>query len=221
MSRATDARSTSRSGHGRMRAGDVDEGKAVRRICATLGLLLAAAPVPGRGEERAAGELTVAYYPVGGTTARQIYRELESKGPLDEEGRRYHGLAEWQVDWSFGLMPSGSTCVLTDVQVDLQGKITLPQWTPEGKVSRGLADEWARYIEALRRHEHGHYMFGVRAAEDIRALSNSLVPSDCKSMSRRFNSEATRILDKYRLMDRMYDERTAHGEKEGAVLQAK
>lgn len=40
-------------------------------------------------------------------------------------------------------------------------------------------------------------------------------------MSRRFNSEATRILDRYRLMDRMYDERTAHGEKEGAVLQAK
>ncbi|MBD9469348.1 DUF922 domain-containing protein [Pseudoxanthomonas sp. PXM01] len=191
----------------------------MRRVCVMSGLLLMTTPALGLGDDPVAGELTVVYYLVSGSTARQIHRELEAKGPRDEEGRRYHGLAEWQVDWSYGLTQSGGDCVLTDVQVDLQGKITLPAWTPGVKASRGLVNEWARYIEALRRHEHGHYAHGMRAAEEIRALPGSLASSDCAAMGRSFNSKAMRILDKYRLMDRMYDERTEHGAREGALLQ--
>lgn len=50
-------------------------------------------------------------------------------------------------------------------------------------------------------------------------LAGSLASSDCGAMGRSFNSKAMRILDKYRLMDRMYDERTEHGAREGALLQ--
>lgn len=189
----------------------------MKRIgCVLLGVTVASQAL-GNGVS-AAEAPTFSYYSVTGNTAREIYRQMEANGPQDEEGRRRHGTAEWRVEWSFGLDRSGTTCTLTEVDVSLRGTITLPQWTPGPKAARSLSDTWARYIEVLRRHEDNHYDHGRRAAAEIRIMADALPPGECAALGRSFNNKAIRIIEKYKQMDRLYDERTQHGVKEGALL---
>lgn len=160
----------------------------------------------------------VNYYPVEGTSLRELRRDLELKGPRDAAGNRVQGLTTWKIEWTFDVVEAAGACKITRVQVDLTTAVTLPRWTPGDRAPDALVDAWGRYETALRRHEARHYRHGVRAAEEIRALADSASTGPCRTVGQAFDSKASRILQMHAAWSRLYDVRTRHGATEGVVL---
>lgn len=163
-------------------------------------------------------QATMQYYTVSGDSIRQLQRELQSNGPRDDNGRIVHGLTHWQIEWELVLSGAEGSCTVADVRVGLKTTVTLPRWEPRSHVQPAVVEAWERYLRALRQHEFVHYRHGVKASDAIRELAEALPPGDCGDVERAFNIKAMRVMDRYRLLSRVYDERTRHGALQGAVL---
>ncbi len=166
-----------------------------------------------------AADVRVVYYDISGNTTKDLVHEMEEKGPVDKSGRRFPAYTEWRVSWVFRYESSPASCKLTELTASVEGTMTLPHWVDAGSAPAALAREWQNYVAALRVHENGHYAHGVQAANEIRALANSIQPAEnCSALSREVADRAQSVLDKFRAVDETYDRQTNHGQTQGAVL---
>ena len=181
-----------------------------------LALLIAAcALVPAR-----AADVRVVYYDIHGRSARDLFKEMEAKGPVDKSsGLRFPAYTEWRVSWDFRYESAPGICKLTGLDASVEGTTTLPHWVEGDAAPASLGKEWEDFVAALWVHESGHYAHGVEAADEIQALEGSTPPaSDCQELTRQVTGRAESIVDKYRAIDAQYDRDTNHGQKQGAVL---
>jgi predicted secreted Zn-dependent protease len=161
----------------------------------------------------------IVYYDIVGDSAKQLRHELDTKGPIDDGGKRVDGHTKWYVAWNFRYAPSSGGCAFTQFEVTVKGTVTLPRWVGSKRSSNSLSRKWQSYIAALRLHEDGHYAHGVQAAQDITALGQSFRVSDsCSTIAKTFNDRANAILEQYKAADAAYDSDTKHGEKQGAIF---
>ncbi|MBS0432724.1 MAG: DUF922 domain-containing Zn-dependent protease [Proteobacteria bacterium] len=166
-----------------------------------------------------AGDVRVVYYDISASTGRQLIHEMETRGPLDPQGKRVPAYTIWHVTWNYRYQSGPESCKLTDLTVEVDGTMTLPRWVDSGTAPKSLVQSWQSMMAALRVHEDGHYAHGVEAAREIAALREATPPAaDCASLQRQFNAEATSILDKYAALDAKYDQDTRHGQTQGAIL---
>jgi predicted secreted Zn-dependent protease len=166
-----------------------------------------------------AGGAEIVYYDVVGDSAKELRHQLDTNGPLGEDGKRVDGHTDWHVAWTYQYAPAAGSCKLTELEITLTATIILPRWTAGDETSSALVKRWQSYIAALRVHEDGHYSHGVRAAEEIKSLGQSFgISDDCSTMAKRFDDQAASILEKYSLADAAYDADTKHGRTQGATF---
>jgi predicted secreted Zn-dependent protease len=158
------------------------------------------------------------YYDIVGNSAGELRHQMNVKGPIGQGGKRVDGHTHWHVAWSYRYAPAAGGCKVTELSVTVTSTITLPRWAAHS-ADNALIRKWQNYATALRVHEEGHHSHGVRAAEEIRLLRHSInTPDGCSTFERRFESEATSILEKYRRADASYDADTKHGRTQGATF---
>jgi predicted secreted Zn-dependent protease len=191
-----------------------------RALAVSLALSLGAAPAPP-----VAGVLSDAspiiriseeFYDIRGSTAEDLYREMQRLGP-EQDGRRFHGHTAWTINWRYTSQPSGSACRATRVEVTAEITLTLPRWHAPPDAPAELRRQWDAYLAALRVHEEGHRDLAVAAARRVHSRLSGFRTSDCRDFNRDANAEGRRILDRLRADDRRYDEETGHGRTQGAV----
>ena len=184
-------------------------------VRASLALLIAAfAFVPAR-----AADVRIVYYDIHGRTVRDLFNEMQAKGPADSSGSRFPAYTRWRVSWNFRYESTPGSCKLTELNASVEGTTTLPHWVEGDAASTPLKKEWQDFIAALRVHESGHYAHGVEAAAEVQGIEPSIQPaSDCPDLTRQVTHRAESILEKYRAIDAQYDRDTNHGQKQGAVL---
>jgi predicted secreted Zn-dependent protease len=195
----------------------------MRRTTAFGGWLLAAAVcAPAHAEQGVANtrgrvpRLRVETYDVEGTTAQEIRRDLNRRGPLSH-GQRFDARTEWNVRWRFDLEPRDESCRATRPRVDLDVLVTLPRWRQPTDAPASLVERWQRYLRALENHEEGHAAIGASAADEIRAALAQLPPAPtCDEAERRANRAGQEIVGAHNRRDEEYDEQTDHGATQGA-----
>jgi predicted secreted Zn-dependent protease len=166
-----------------------------------------------------ADDAEIVYYEVVGNSASELRQQLNTKGPIGEGGKRVDGHTDWHVAWTYQYVPAADGCKFTELGITLTATITLPRWAADDEASNALLKKWQSYIAALRVHEDGHYSHGVRAAEEIKSLGQSLhTPEGCSTFAKHFNDQAASILEKYKVADAAYDADTKHGRTQGAVF---
>jgi predicted secreted Zn-dependent protease len=166
-----------------------------------------------------ADDAEIVYYDVVGNSARELRDQMNTKGPLGEGGKRVDGHTDWHVAWSYQYAPAADGCKFTELGITVTATITLPRWAAGDNASNALVKKWQSYIAALRLHEDGHYSHGVRAAEEIKSLGQTLRTSDaCSTFAKRFDEQAASILEKYKVADAAYDADTKHGQTQGAIF---
>jgi predicted secreted Zn-dependent protease len=159
------------------------------------------------------------YYDLSGNSAKELRHQMNSMGPYGDDGKRADGRADWRVSWTTRYARSPVGCKFTEVETTVTGKIILPRWSAGENASSFLVKKWQNYMAALRLHEDGHYGHGIEAAEEIRALRESLgTAADCESLVKQFDAQVESILEKYRRADITYDAATKHGFTQGAVF---
>ena len=163
-------------------------------------------------------DVAVVYYDVHGKTLEELRRGLAEHGPV-QDGRRYHAHTRWNVTWTYRTAPRGAGCEIVWVGVTVDGVMTLPRWTPRSDASSELVERWSNYEAALRTHEAGHFVHGLRAAREIEELGAGFRTStDCRMIDSEFNNKAMQVIRNYNERDVAYDRETGHGASQGAEL---
>lgn len=157
------------------------------------------------------------WYDVEGSTRDELLRELRTKGPR-ADGRNAWGRHEWRMRWRFRYAPDGPFCRMTDVHVELESVMTLPRWRTREQADPELVRSWNAMLEALRVHENGHRDIAYRAARDVTRMLRRMSEPGCSFISLRANQAAQDILERYRALNRQYDEATRSGAEQGVSL---
>ena len=159
------------------------------------------------------------YYSVFGNDSNSLHRSLNNSGPVGKNGKRYHALTQWKVEWSYRWLETGSMCKLTQTEVQLEIEYLLPelkQTTPGSKI---FSDNWDKYFLALFRHEQQHKDYGVQAATELDKELAAIDPiKNCTELDSQIAKTAQKILEKYERIEKEFDRVTNHGLNQGIKL---
>jgi predicted secreted Zn-dependent protease len=157
------------------------------------------------------------FYEVEGTTRDELIREIRSKGPVSGT-RRVWGRHEWDLRWSYRSAHSSGLCRMTEVRITLESVTTLPRWTTRERADSSLVLAWDAMIEALRVHENGHRDIAYRAAREVQRTLRRTTDPNGSFLGTRANDAARETLERYREINRQYDEETRSGQAQGVTL---
>jgi predicted secreted Zn-dependent protease len=161
--------------------------------------------------------LTVNTYDVRGSTVNEIASDLNRNSPLVVQGRRMQGRTEWNIQTSYHWRTDGHSCVLDQFDATLKVEMILPHWIPPRRPSPQLLQQWERYIAALRKHEDGHLEIGEDAQQEMLVRAKSLGPApDCDLLAQRIDDLVAAVIDAHHKLELEYDDKTNHGETQGA-----
>ena len=177
----------------------------------------AAGGVPAPGPRGAVhSNISTETYAVHGADARAILTSLRSRGPRSAGGV-YFGLTVTELEYRYYKVAEPAACRIEDVDVDLNVRITLPEWQPHPDADAELRSAWSRFSTALTGHENGHRDLAVEGAEAVREALEGMRTRSCDTA----DAEAQRVAERVRVeteaAHRDFDHRTGHGRTEGAV----
>ena len=186
----------------------------------------AAVPTPApdsaalaRAAPRAAVSAREQYYDIDGSSAGALRNQIRRLGPKDESGKSQDALTVWNLEWSYGTVQRGDSCVLRDVKVTLDVAVTLPRWKPPATASAELLKTWQAYLKAVRLHESGHRTIAERNAREVMAALTPLRGTNCDKLSGEATRLAEQIVADGRARNRAYDVQTKHGQTQGVELE--
>ena len=164
---------------------------------------------------------TETFYDVTGRTARALLHDLTRRGPRIGS-RRHFGRTAWTARWHIKYeAPAGGAsreapCRMRRADVFLNVDVTLPRWEAPSDASPSLRRDWNSFTDALAFHEREHEESIISAGRRVvRALDGLEAPS-CPALEKKAEAEARAIIERARDYNRRYDERTGHGETQGA-----
>jgi len=135
------------------------------------------------------------------------------------ENAYFAARTDWYVTWTYDYSSSADGCTIASPAVSLRLRFVVPAWRAPKEPRDDVVKEWNRFFAALWRHERGHVGFAIRAAREIdRSLADLRAASDCDELEARADAWGERTVRRFRSKERAYDEATAHGQTEGALL---
>ena len=158
------------------------------------------------------------YYDIDGSSAGALRNQIRRLGPKDESGKSQDALTVWNLEWGYGTLQRGDSCVLRDVKVTLDVSVTLPRWKPPATATPGLLKTWQAYLKAVRLHEAGHRTIAERNAREVMAALTPLRGTNCDKLSGEATRLAEQIVADGRARNRSYDLQTKHGQTQGVEL---
>lgn len=150
------------------------------------------------------------YFEVSGLTEGEIREQLNALASVDENGYRGDALTSWEIHWMWDGYGTES-CDLSSVSATYDIRVRFPRWTPPQEASRELIAKWNTYIRALAEHEKVHVDNVAASLPDVIAAIRG---ATCDTAEAR----AQDVLAGIRQFDIDYDERTGHGETQGAIF---
>ncbi len=144
-------------------------------------------------------------YIVTGTTVPGIRLSLRTAATAALGSGRV-GLHSSRLRYSYRYRSQGIYCVMTSVTIELESAIQVPRWTDREGADSTLVAMWDTYITALRGHEYTHREYLYRRARDISGELYRIESPTCDLMQPRANSTVRLINDRYRKLNRRFDE---------------
>ena len=155
-------------------------------------------------------------YTVSGTTIREIRADLARKRPWKSE---LDGYTAWKIDWSYRTETTESGCRLHSFNVRTEITITVPRWTPPENTDPQTKANWAAYISGLLAHEDGHKRIALAAANEVRSRVKQVASATtCGELDAAIKREADKAVEEFKRREKLYDERSDHGRKDGATF---
>ena len=117
-------------------------------------------------------------YDVYGGTLDEIRTSLRSSASAELPGGAT-GYHRWDIKWTYRYARAEVYCELTDIAIELNSTITLPEWQRPPDADSTVVAAWDQYLEDLRGHELGHRIMAYRTAGEIRRALGRLRVDDC------------------------------------------
>jgi len=161
---------------------------------------------------------TTKYYNIKGNTAKELRKEIDSKGQRYPGGKkRYPAFTKWHTKWEFKYGSKNSKCYISQVTVTLTINYTYPKWINKNKASKELQKKWDTYIKNLITHEKGHAKIAQNAAAEVeKAILNTPMVNKCEDLGNNANKIGKNVIKKWTDIEIKYDKDTKHGLTQGA-----
>lgn len=159
------------------------------------------------------------YYDIYGLTENELRAEMNAKGPLYSDGKRYDAFTSRYYTWNYFSTWNGKNCYSDEIYVTVGIKITLPQWMWYASAQEPLKSKWTHYIDILTLHENGHVAINAQGAEDLyQRLINAGPYSSCPLLDAALHGITSTFYNDIKLKNEAYDAETSHGKTQGAVF---
>jgi predicted secreted Zn-dependent protease len=143
-------------------------------------------------------------YDVTGATVEEIRTSLRrsSAEALPGGVTGYH---RWDIKWTYRYARAGVYCELSDIGIDLNSTITLPEWHRPDEADPAVVATWDEYMADLRGHEYGHRVLAYQAAREIRRALDRLRVEDCAFIVNEARRVGEAILEQHRERNAEFD----------------
>lgn len=143
-------------------------GHAISLALALLALGAAPALVTQQANARTIVHKSIRYFSIGGKTAADLDRQLETKGPhTNTTGSRHPGATKIKFGGTMDYIQQGGRCKIGDIKVRVNITIILPKWTNRHRANSELALIWDTLSSDIKRHEERHAEIAVQHARDL------------------------------------------------------
>lgn len=153
--------------------------------------------------------VSVDYYDIDATDTATIRAELNARGPIDE-GRHFDANTRYYYHWNWDNGADGS-CGTANADISFNAVIRLPHLTHFAALEPDVAQAWRAYMTALAFHEAGHVRNGYDGRDRVASAVRSASCADA-------NAAGQEAIERLGEEDRGYDDRTRHGENDGAAF---
>ena len=192
---------------------------AMRPVLLVLGACaFAVACAHGRALVRMPHEanLVYRYYQVAGGSVGELTAALQAASPEVTRTGTFFAKTTWTVVWDGEWTADSTACRIIRSQTKLESQMALPRWETTG-ASADLASDWNAFVRNLTLHEHGHVVNAVAASREVDTRLRNLERPSCDGMEAAARATIDSIVAVFRAQDEAYDQRTKHGEAQGAV----
>lgn len=143
-------------------------------------------------------------YDVVGATVEEIRASLRTSAAevLPGGARGYH---RWDIKWTYRYARAEVYCELSDIAIELNSTITLPEWQQPDEADPAVVAAWNQYLVDLRSHEDGHRAMAYRAASEIRRALARLRVEDCAFIVNEARRVGESILARHRENSAAFD----------------
>ncbi|RMG40300.1 MAG: DUF922 domain-containing protein [Candidatus Dadabacteria bacterium] len=159
-------------------------------------------------------DLEYKFYDIRGSTAPELRKEMNAKGPLDRYGRRGDAFTGWYLSWRWPYDKNGRP-LYNKTRLKKKITVTMPRWSAPADTDPGLLKRWRKFLENVARHEKNHLDFFENSYGKIPGAIKTAYRKNPELTEKEANKIAAGIVEKIRMLDRDYDSRTGHGRTEG------
>ena len=156
----------------------------------------------------------VSYYDVTGSHIDAVITALDTNGPPDDSGERFHARTDARIDWNFSVRQVAEGCAISAVRTKLGLTVIMPRLVdadPE------MQQEFDGYSARLMAHETGHVDNARKIAAEVDAALSDLPPAaTCREMREKANALGHDVFETGAQRDVAYDHVTDHGRLQGA-----
>jgi predicted secreted Zn-dependent protease len=139
------------------------------------------------------------YFPINGTTASDLDRELGRRGPiLRKTGARHPGMTRMRFDSKVKFASTAKNCRVVDADIIVHANVYLPRWKQRRTARTDLALIWDTLSADIKRHEESHIAIAHTAAGDMERRIKALHwRSDCVKMKADVDKITARLLKEH------------------------
>lgn len=157
-------------------------------------------------------EISERFYPVIGTTWRQVQRVMALTGPT-RGGTTYPAHTDWQLTYTFEAQADrgGPPWKTASIAVRLEVVLILPRLhlPTQNRVDPAFEHRWTELVEELACHERWHERIARAAAHGVHDVLVEMAPEDtAAALMARAHAVASAALDRARAFERAFDEHT-------------
>lgn len=164
-------------------------------------------------------ETSVEHYSIYPSQKSDLAAALNRTTPIQNNGKKYHGRANWSINWHYLYERKTSSCGIKELTVKLSTSIIMPELATNSLADQVTQVTFDQYYQALLQHEEGHLEFGKMAANEILAQLKTMPPAkDCTLLSESLNQKGQAIIAQHAKLDDEYDVNTDHGRSQGAYI---
>ncbi len=177
-----------------------------------LGLLVAGCARGARDIVKDAVKEATEYYPIAGSSGRELRWALDRVGPEGHDGHRSDAVTKWNFEYAFGVAEAGGRCALDSVETTTVITMIFPRWSADPGAPPALVRKWEEYVACAALHETGHKRIYLDAIADFHQEVNALGERDtCEAATGALDALADDMLRKVQKEQVEYEERTDHG----------
>ena len=156
------------------------------------------------------------FYDISPKTIPDIKAEIIKNTPIKSNGVKFHGSTTWQIKWNISWKSKNDICYLDTSSATLKVEFTMPRISLAMKPVLNVSNAFDKYYQALLTHEKGHMNNGEKALSEVnQLLENFSSYRECNKLNNAVKSSITGVVNKYKHLDSVYDEKTNHGKLQG------